>query len=255
MSHFSVLVVANSYGELEDKLQPFHEYECTGIKDEYVEFVEADLTVCESEYLEYKGDYESFEEFMKEYHGYEELKYRTNYNDDDGNRIGIATSKWGRWTNPNAKWDWWIVGGRYENKLIHKDSSKCNSLSIAELSVPSMIKVKTDYYVDQYRDYKTLKSLPEHKQSAFSIDTGLVWLSKTEAQEMNDLSESEYVELHSRDAFTYAMVDFEGNWLAKGEMGWFGVDGNYDDSYNEAFWKELNSLPDHQIIWVVDCHI
>ena len=37
MSHFVVLVVGN---DIEKQLQPFHEFECTGIDDEYVQDVD-----------------------------------------------------------------------------------------------------------------------------------------------------------------------------------------------------------------------
>lgn len=39
MSHFSVLVIG---GDVDKQLQPYHEYECTGIEDEYV--VDVDIT-------------------------------------------------------------------------------------------------------------------------------------------------------------------------------------------------------------------
>ena len=44
MSHFTVLVITpdNNPGTLEAALQPFHEYECTGIEDQYV--VDVDVT-------------------------------------------------------------------------------------------------------------------------------------------------------------------------------------------------------------------
>jgi len=38
MSHFTVLVSAKDDEELEQKLLPFHEYECTGI-EQYLEFI------------------------------------------------------------------------------------------------------------------------------------------------------------------------------------------------------------------------
>jgi hypothetical protein len=39
MSHFAVLVIGD---DIEKQLQPYHEYECTGINDEYV--IDADIT-------------------------------------------------------------------------------------------------------------------------------------------------------------------------------------------------------------------
>ena len=146
MSHFSVLVPADSYGELEDLLMPYHEYECTGI-EEYLEwddrtedyvhdwavtthnFIELQDGSFVSEYddrfyidgkswmpmditmlaLTYKdsGKYESFEEFIEEYHG--------------GEPIPGMPGRYGCLTNPNAKWDWWSVGGRWNGLLVMKE--------------------------------------------------------------------------------------------------------------------------------------
>lgn len=106
MSHFTVLVVTDNGTDeqITCALQPFHEYECTGVKDEYVVAVEAEES--REELLKdfdelYKDDYESFDQFLKGYYGYEEL---------NGKVI--------RWTNPNYKWDWWMVGGRWRGMLM-----------------------------------------------------------------------------------------------------------------------------------------
>lgn len=68
MSHFAVLVVGNDIGK---QLQPFHEFECNGINDEYVE------------------DNEVTDKVL----------------DEDGN-----LSRAIRRTNSNARW-YWVVAG------------------------------------------------------------------------------------------------------------------------------------------------
>lgn len=110
MSHFSVLVVLDEYTEdaLAKALQPFHEYECTGTKDEYVVFVPAVESVedmqkkhvsCLEQYPD--STKQSFEQFVADWYGYE-----------------LRDGVWGRETNPNKKWDWWVIGGRYRGRLI-----------------------------------------------------------------------------------------------------------------------------------------
>lgn len=65
MSHFAVAVVTDKLdeNELAKKLQPYHEFECTGTSDEYV--IDVDKT----------------EEARAEYEGYT----RTKWKDADGN--------------------------------------------------------------------------------------------------------------------------------------------------------------------------
>lgn len=131
MSHFTVLIIGP---DVEKQLQPFHEYECTGIEDEYVidvnknddvkEFLDSEVFYglklngdldyhygedqakehltefkkgTKLEYFQAKGlTPEEIDDEIVDYHGY--------------NKVG---DDWFRKTNPNAQWDWWVVGGRW----------------------------------------------------------------------------------------------------------------------------------------------
>ena len=111
MSHFTVLVVLPEMPTDENQflskaLQPFHEYECTGIKDEFVVFVdEHDDVSSEWEKEKKTGEYKDINAYAEEYHGYE-----------------VKDGRIGHWTNPNRQWDWWKVGGRWSGMLVPKDA-------------------------------------------------------------------------------------------------------------------------------------
>ena len=106
MSHFAVLVIGDN---VESQLQPYHEYECTGIMDEHVKFVVTSKTPeqLQEDFEKRKESYGTFEEYMREYHGYI-----------------LENGVWGSYTNPNSKWDWWVVGGRWSGHLKLKEGSK-----------------------------------------------------------------------------------------------------------------------------------
>lgn len=53
--------------------------------------------------------YSTFEEYMADYCGYKE---RDN-----------KTQRYGYWENPNAKWDWFVVGGRWRGQLKLKEKA------------------------------------------------------------------------------------------------------------------------------------
>jgi len=110
MSHFSVLLVTDEYPteEIISKyMQPFHEYECTGIKDEYV--IAVDVTdEAKSIFERNKNNYSSFKEFVVSWYG--EINDKFVSFDD-------KTEKVIKYTNPNNKWDWYQVGGRFTGKL------------------------------------------------------------------------------------------------------------------------------------------
>lgn len=154
MSHFTMLVPASDREHLESLLLPYHEYECTGIEaytewvdetDEYVEeynekpaeFVRlADGTLVSGDddrfYTEVENDkgqteqkwslpdeaelvtmtraeagIRTFGEFVKDWSG--------------GSGIPGEPGRYGRRTNANARWDWWLVGGRWDGLLMLKD--------------------------------------------------------------------------------------------------------------------------------------
>jgi len=130
MSHFTVMVIGD---DAEKQLAPYHEYECTGNDDEYVidvdctdevrewldkpiwvgiskESGESDYWPNEKSGIEHLKDPEPmsrqlwFESINKDIE--EEIDDWFGYKkDEDG--------KYFRHTNPNAKWDWYQVGGRW----------------------------------------------------------------------------------------------------------------------------------------------
>lgn len=154
MSHFSVLVIGPN---VEKQLQPYHEYECTGVKDQYVvavdeteqyqkEYAEAttDVVVMEDGSLRHQFDrqfqlpknnildpveydyggrelktvpisemYKTFVSFMCDYQGWDLEEHPE-----------IKEGRVIRFTNPNKKWDWWVIGGRWEGFFRKKPGSK-----------------------------------------------------------------------------------------------------------------------------------
>jgi hypothetical protein len=114
MSHALAYVVtelAPNMSMLEDILLPWHEYESTGY-DEYTE--EIDMTdevfaSWNSMTTEEKDEYEN--DIVR-------------YNDDNYNYIARYFSenelRFYNKTNPNAKWDWWVPGGRFSGVLYDK---------------------------------------------------------------------------------------------------------------------------------------
>ncbi len=133
MSHFTVLVIGD---DVEKQLQPYHEYECTGIEDEYV--IDVDTTDEVKEYLERelfvgprkdngKIDDQYYEEQANEYLTEWKKMTRLEYLQSKGltpeeieediiDYNGFKKKEDGNWyrhTNPNSQWDWWVVGGRW----------------------------------------------------------------------------------------------------------------------------------------------
>lgn len=105
MSHFSCLIVTDTKptkDQLQETLLPWHEYECTGI-DAYLEFVPADMDELMADFAKYGEEGQCLQSFAADWSG-----VRPN-----------AESVYGSYTNPNKKWDWWQVGGRYSGRFLN----------------------------------------------------------------------------------------------------------------------------------------
>ncbi len=138
MSHFNVLVIGNNP---EEALAPYHEFECTAVDDQYIR--EIDITE------EIRGD-------IKELGSVEEAVIHTLGDDSivsdeseldltDQHKFGYAVIRDGelikavRRTNPNAKWDWYEIGGRWNGFFLNKNGIWCNSLLKGEVDFAGML--------------------------------------------------------------------------------------------------------------------
>lgn len=129
MSHFCVLVVTESKPTedmLSDVLAPYHEFECTGINDKYVQTIDRteELLAC---YEKDKNEGESLMDYLKEEYNYEVCKEGEELDFEGDHKYGYILTNYKnvvvgvfKRTNPNAKWDWWQVGGRFSEYLIGK---------------------------------------------------------------------------------------------------------------------------------------
>ena len=63
--------------------------------------------------------YPSFDDFMVEYGEY------TSRDEETG--------KYGYWENPNAKWDWYSIGGRWSGSLLLKSGERSDAARIKDI--------------------------------------------------------------------------------------------------------------------------
>lgn len=154
MSHFTVMVIGKNP---EEQLAAFHEFECTGQDDQYIQDIDetaelqAEYDEARREYYhlpnaEFVGKYEATDEekeqgtlenlpvsqfmtmreFLEKEHGIDpEHILKTNERPDlrDTHKYGYIRMNGDklvqsiRRTNPNAKWDWYQLGGRWSGML------------------------------------------------------------------------------------------------------------------------------------------
>lgn len=261
MSHFTVLVPAKDQEELEKVLLPYHEYESTGIK-EYTEFVPEDMEDLREKFKEYGGDL-TFDEFIPGWNGAEK------------NSEGV----WGRITNPNRKWDWWSIGGRWSGTLMLKseaygkgengvqglfvevntDPKLADSALSGEIDWQAMRREQMRKSAARYTAWKNLpdKNSVDEKVYAQALrDSGFFMVERGETDDLNTMTGVQYTAKYGREkAMTFAFIDLEGKWNERAHMGWFAVTWDENPEYDSVWWQFIRSLPADQRVYVVDCHI
>jgi len=169
--------------------------------------------------------------------------------------------------NPESKWDWYSIGGRWSGMLKLKPETKGNKGQPGVNHLMGQTEYPEDeMYVDQALkkdiDFEGMeeegkirrsknwdKAQKEIEEGKINKDT-LDWkygISKKDTKEsyINDISFS-----------TYAVLK-DGKWYEKGEMLWFGMASNEkeEDVWDKEFGKLLKSLDGDTLITIVDCHI
>lgn len=171
MSHFDLLVIGQDLidvGNIDKMLAPYHEFETTEV-EQYIQEIDITDSILE--------DYQKFlnrklvdEEFNKD-HNYSTLKeYIENYemtniiqqqemscldiSNEHKFRYAIFNGdelvKVIRRTNPNRKWDWYVIGGRWSNSLKCKEGAYKAKKAFSNL-------VTTFTFRDTLRFEKTLE--------------------------------------------------------------------------------------------------
>lgn len=70
-------------------------------------------------------------------------------------------------------------------------------------------------------------------------------------------SRDRYIELAGKSAVATFAILREGEWIERGKMGWFAIISNDTGKENwmDKAWEIIQSVPDDELITVVDCHI
>tara|TARA_R110000796_G_scaffold1673_3_gene6973 strand:+ start:16063 stop:16899 length:837 start_codon:yes stop_codon:yes gene_type:complete len=278
MSHFTVLIIG---GNIEDQLEGFNE-DITMPRYEKGEVSEEDKKQFVDYYTKAKEANKNltFEElYEKEGKGWNDNSWKFRRG------IWVETSTY----NPNSKWDWYKIGGRWEGMLMDKQGNPCNSGLISELDflTPRVEAEETALkYFDEVSALFKGGKVPQPKltweqilgaghigdidtkRKFYHNQTAMIEIAKVKEENRDKFgfffepadfkcTREEYGKRAFNGAFsTYAMLK-DGEWFEKGQMGWWGMS---NDEFTQADWdiemnKMLDSLEDDVEVTIVDCHI
>ena len=168
--------------------------------------------------------------------------------------------------NPESKWDWYSVGGRWGGELKIKKSKvkEYGSDTVDEA-------LKGDI------DWAAMNSIePEQRERAKRFWKYYVMEEPypgTEEEKRDELGfimyKPEYylkryktIEGYLKSISTWylrAVLDDDGEWHEVGQMGWFGCSSESEDE--DAKWEDefydrfIKPLPEDAMLTVIDCHI
>jgi hypothetical protein len=127
--------------------------------------------------------------------------------------------------NPDSKWDWYEIGGRWAGSLKHK----------ADIAGESELPPPPNFSW----------GWSEEDQQKILAENGCDVDRLCNIANIAEIS-------------TFAVIK-DGKWYEKGEMGWLGIISNQtetDDDWTKNFHERfLKNLEPDTIITVVDCHI
>lgn len=155
--------------------------------------------------------------------------------------------------NPDAKWDWYVIGGRWQNRLKVKEGCEYFNLntSIHAQDVPGWTNTCHVSSIDfEGMRAKKLEDLTPYEKVAKEG-----WWKEEYFRKMYP-TEAEYIERETTFT-TYAVLTPDGEWIALGEMGWWGFSSDTPEEQREwdrNYHKFFEQFADCYIT-VVDCHI
>ena len=196
---------------------------------------------------------EPLEDFISRWYGYK-------YNKD--------LDECGYLCNPNAKWDWYEIGGRWSNLLrlkpvrngnhskqsSNKDApaveGRCNQARLSDVD----LSIDQAAYERAARFWEVVvegDALCEH-ENADDFKA-----SYRKEYYIDQFGDKHTYAMDSASFSTWALVTPDGKWIENGAVGWFGMH-TATRSSRRAFADELKAaLEGDPGLWltIVDCHI
>lgn len=280
MSHYTVAVITDKLNKIGEMLAPYSEnMEVEPYVDETKEAIINSAKERKERVLQRKEKGEELDKYDIEYlnaNTDEELYKLQIYEDESYDKNGNHLTTY----NPNSKWDWYEIGGRWNKILLVKEEVKdieegtpsWGNLDSINKKAPEGFKWVTGAKIKDIEFEKAIEFNNTYNKSI------RFWELYVEGQEPQNEEEKEMIkwEIYKKEYYieryetkenyakinsiftTWALLDEKG-WHEKGEMGWFAMANDTKDSellFMEKFTETIQK-PENQdkYLVIVDCHI
>ena len=280
MSHYTVAVITDKLNKIGEMLAPYSEnMEVEPYVDETKEAIINSAKERKERVLQRKEKGEELDKYDIEYlnaNTDEELYKLQIYEDESYDKNGNHLTTY----NPNSKWDWYEIGGRWNKILLVKEEVKdieegtpsWGNLDSINKKAPEGFKWVTGAKIKDIEFEKAIEFNNTYNKSI------RFWELYVEGQKPQNEEEKEMIkwEIYRKEYYieryetkenyakinsiftTWALLDEKG-WHEKGEMGWFAIANDTKDSellFIEKFTETIQK-PENQdkYLVIVDCHI
>ena len=135
--------------------------------------------------------------------------------------------------NPNAKWDWWVIGGRWDNMLMSiLEDESIDMVAKKNFDRQGTLNLQRHYAVEGWKHaFREHPDNPQIRRTFYNIEP--------------DMTQEEYIRQRTKSAvMTYAVLTKENEWIEGEEL-------DKENIYEEY----IEPLDDDDIMVIVDYHI
>lgn len=167
-----------------------------------------------------------------------------------------ASNSYGYMRNPDSKFDYFGIGGRWGGSLRIKPEYVENAPIIDSVPLAWVdTSPDSEKYKRAIREWEIIvekKPVMDDEKTPFSLFGAEYYLDQYKTKENYANSEAAF--------HTYAFVTPDGKWHEPGRMGWWAMaNATYEsrNAYNAEFEKTIEELRNDPDIWItiLDCHI
>lgn len=175
--------------------------------------------------------------------------------------------KYGYYTNPDAFYDWFSEGGRFDGMFIVKDDNgeyvNTSSARKRDICWDEMLLRERAILEDKFRIYQyALKTgdIPKEIFAGVIKDEALYsWGNKLtyRGQTLDEFLEGHNCGKNSKYAVScYGFLADDG-YHSCGSMGWFGISSGDKEAvkWSKEVQEYIKSIPDEDLLVTLDCHI
>jgi len=172
------------------------------------------------------------------------------------------------WTNPDALWDWYQIGGRWAGSLIvgagvetwvgSAGTARGRPGRVPEMLAKSHVSTDVAKRGDIDLEALGLRSYEENleEHARLQTDEWALWVREGVAEQARVMGAQEWARGQMAEKGPWHTVGWlDAGGYRGGDMGWFGVTVSEEEGWGSAFQKLLAAVPADQFVVVVDCHI